>query len=60
MNIHLFGSPAKDFDEHALNMVWLYSHPDMVTIENLRQFDYIFLRFLPFPAETPCNGIFKR
>jgi len=50
INIHLFGSPAKDFDEHALNMVWLYSHPDMVTIENLRQFDYIFCassHFLP-------------
>ena len=50
INIHLFGSPAKVFDEHALNMVWLYSHPDMVTIENLRQFDYIFCassHFLP-------------
>lgn len=50
MNIHLFGSPAKDFDELALNMVWLHSHPDMVTIENLRQFDYIFCassHFLP-------------
>lgn len=50
MNIHLFGSPAKDFDEHALNMVWLHSHPDMVTIENLRHFDYIFCassHFLP-------------
>ncbi|TRZ52144.1 hypothetical protein D4S03_03955 [bacterium] len=50
INIHLFGSPAKDFDEDALNMVWLHSHPDMVTIENLRQFDYIFCassHFLP-------------
>ena len=50
INIHLFGSPAKDLNEYALNMVWLYSHPDMVTIENLRQFDYIFCassHFLP-------------
>ena len=50
INIHLFGSPARAFDEHSLNMVWLYSHPDMVTIENLRQFDYIFCassHFLP-------------
>jgi hypothetical protein len=50
MNIHLFGSPARDFDGNALNMVWLQSHPDMVTIENLRQFDFIFCassHFLP-------------
>jgi hypothetical protein len=50
MNIHLFGSPARALDEHALNMVWLFSHPDMVTIENLRPFDYIFCassHFLP-------------
>lgn len=50
VNIHLFGSPTGDFDKHALNMVWLHSHPDMVTIENLRQYDYIFCassHFLP-------------
>ena len=50
VNIHLFGSPAKALDEHALNMVWLHSHPDMVTIENLRPFDCIFCassHFLP-------------
>jgi len=50
MDIHLFGSPPKDFDESALNMVWLHSHPDMVTTENLRQLDCIFCassHFLP-------------
>jgi hypothetical protein len=50
VNIHLFGSPAKALGEHALNMVWLFSHPDMVTIENLRPFDSIYCassHFLP-------------
>ena len=48
--IHLFGSPARNVDEHALNLVWLHSHPDMATTENLRPFDYIFCassHFLP-------------
>ena len=60
INIHLFGSPVKDYDERALNMVWLYSHPDMVTIENLRQFDYIFCASSAFPEKTKSNRIFKR
>lgn len=50
ISIHLFGSPARAYDAHALNLVWLYSHPDMVTVENLRPFDYIFCasaHFLP-------------
>jgi hypothetical protein len=50
INIHLFGSPAKYYDERALNMVWLYSHPDRATTENLQQFDFIFCassHFLP-------------
>jgi hypothetical protein len=56
INIHLFGSPVKDYDERALNMVWLYSHPDMVTIENLRQFDYIFCASLHFLKKLRVIG----
>ncbi len=50
IHIHLFGSPSKSYDEDALNLVWLYSHPDQVTIDNLRQFDGLFCassHFLP-------------
>ena len=28
IHIHLFGSPSGSYDEDALNLVWLYSHPD--------------------------------
>ena len=50
IHIHLFGSPAGSYDEEALNLVWLYSHSDQVTIDNLRQFDGLFCassHFLP-------------
>ena len=50
IHIHLFGSPSGNYDEDALNLVWLYSHPDKVTIDNLRQFDGLFCassHFLP-------------
>lgn len=41
--LHFFGSPAKKPPPaHTFNMVWLYSHPDQVTPENLRVYDRIF------------------
>ena len=42
--LHLFGSPVKNppLPEHTYNLVWLYSHPDLVTPHNLMQFDKIF------------------
>ncbi len=58
IHIHLFGSPSKSYDEDSLNLVWLYSHPDQVTIDNLRQFDGLFCGILPLPAHTPGHGIF--
>ena len=40
--LHLFGSPPKSLPDHTYNLVWLYSHPDLVTPDNLRGFDRIF------------------
>jgi spore maturation protein CgeB len=42
--LHLFGSPVKNppLPEHTYNLVWLYSHPDLVTPHNLMYFDKIF------------------
>ena len=40
--IHLFGSPAKNMSGNSYCAVWLYSHPDMVTSENLKQYDKIY------------------
>lgn len=40
--LHLFGSPAGRLSEDTYNLVWLYSHPNGVTEDNLRQFDRIF------------------
>jgi len=40
--LYLFGVPVNGLPEDTYNMVWLYSHPDMVTSHNLKQFDKIF------------------
>ncbi|MBW2624530.1 MAG: tetratricopeptide repeat protein, partial [Deltaproteobacteria bacterium] len=40
--LYLFGTPIEGLPKHTYNIVWVYSHPDMVTPENLRQFDKIF------------------
>ena len=40
--LYLFGTPIESLPKHTYNIVWVYSHPDMVTPENLRQFDKIF------------------
>ena len=58
IHIHLFGSPSESYDEDALNLVWLYSHPDQVTIDNLTAIRWPVLRILPLPAHTPGHGIF--
>ena len=40
--LYLFGIPVSSLPQKTYNMVWLYSHPDMVTPQNLRDFDKIF------------------
>ena len=40
--VHLFGEPPDYLQNDAYNIVWLHSHPDMVTADNLRGFDRIF------------------
>jgi spore maturation protein CgeB/predicted SAM-dependent methyltransferase len=57
--IHLFGSPVDAPPEHTYNMVWLYSHPDMVTTENLRQFDKIFCASPNFTPKLGAMGYTK-
>ena len=54
--IHLFGSPANTLPDYTYNMVWLYSHPDMVTPENLRQFDKIFCASPDFTLKLQVMG----
>lgn len=40
--IHLFGTPTKNLSGKSYNVVWLYSHPDLVTAENLKPYDRIY------------------
>ena len=41
--LHLFGSPPKrSCPSSTFNLVWLYSHPDQVTPDNLAGFDRIY------------------
>ena len=54
--IHLFGSPVDTPPDHTYNVAWLYSHPDMVTTENLRQFDKIFCASPDFTPKLRAMG----
>jgi spore maturation protein CgeB len=54
--VHLFGSPVNVLPDHTYNMVWVYSHPDMVTAENLRQFDKIFCASPDFTLKLQAMG----
>jgi spore maturation protein CgeB/predicted SAM-dependent methyltransferase len=56
VTIHLFGSPVDVLPEHTYNIVWLYSHPDMVTAGNLRQFDKIFCASPDFTPKLQTMG----
>lgn len=39
--IHLFGAPDR-LPKNTYNIIWIYSHPDMVNTKLLRQYDKIF------------------
>ncbi|MBW2066575.1 MAG: glycosyltransferase family 1 protein, partial [Deltaproteobacteria bacterium] len=59
--LHLFGSPPKaTLPDHTLNIVWLYSHPDLVTPENLKQFRKIYCAsqdFIPKLAQMGYENV---
>ena len=40
--IHLFGSPTKGLSDEPFKILWLYSHPDRVNSENLKEYDMIY------------------
>lgn len=55
--LHLFGSPPKGpLPDHTYNMVWLYSHPELVTHENLREFNRIFCASRLFLSKLKAMG----
>ena len=56
--LHLFGSPVKNppLPEHTYNLVWLYSHPDLVTPHNLKQFDRIYCASQDFMPKLQAMG----
>jgi len=45
--IHLFGAPAR-LSKNTYNIIWVYSHPDMVNAKLLRQYDKIFCQSIFF------------
>ncbi len=54
--IYLFGSPIEGLTKDSFNMVWLYSHPDMVTSSNLKVFDKIFCLSSSFIPNLKAMG----
>ena len=59
--LHLFGSPVKNppLPEHTYNLVWVYSHPDLVTPHNLTHFDKIFCASELFIPKLQAMGYFN-
>lgn len=54
--LHLFGSPVAGLPKNTYNTVWLYSHPDKVTPENLKQFDKIYCASSDFIPQLKAMG----
>jgi len=54
--LYLFGVPIKDLPIESYNIAWLYSHPDTVTNENLKQFDKIFCLSSSFIPKLEMMG----
>jgi len=54
--IYLFGVPPEKLPEQAYNIVWVYSHPDLVTGSNLRPFDQIFSLSPSFSRKLGAMG----
>jgi hypothetical protein len=47
--LHLFGGPPKKPPPtSSINLLWVYSHPDRVTAEDLNPFDHVFCASRPF------------
>ena len=54
--LYLFGVPVLGLSNNTYNIVWLYSHPDMVTPDNLKQFDKIFCLSSSFIPKLTAMG----
>jgi len=54
--LYLFGVPVSGLSNNTYNIVWLYSHPDMVTPDNLKQFDKIFCLSSSFIPKLSAMG----
>ena len=58
--LHLFGFPPKTLSKKTYNIAWIYSHPDLVTSENLRQFDKITCAAVSFIPKLDVFGYLNR
>ena len=54
--LYFFGGPKKVVSPTCYNIVWVYSHPDMVTAENLKGFDMIFSLSEGFTQKLKAMG----
>jgi predicted SAM-dependent methyltransferase/tetratricopeptide (TPR) repeat protein len=56
--IHLHGIPLTNLDDKTHNIIWLHSHPDMVTAQSLSFYDQIFCLSPVFMPKI--NGMGKK
>ncbi|MBI9077608.1 MAG: glycosyltransferase [Desulfatibacillum sp.] len=54
--LQLFGSPPKKLPENTYNIVWVYSHPDMINPRNIRPFDKITCAAVSFISKLDSFG----
>ncbi len=57
--LHFLGLPPKSMPEHTYNIVWNYSHPDIIDPEILRRFDKITCAAVDFIPKLEAYGYLK-
>lgn len=69
ITIHLFGSPVWGLPKDTYNIIWIYSHPDLITPFILRNYDKIFclssrfakkIKEMGFEADVMIGATSKR
>lgn len=56
VRIHLHGIPIEKPDDPAYNILWIHSHPDLITPDSLACYDHIFCLSPPFLEKIQTMG----
>ena len=54
--LHLHGIPIQKIEGSTYNIVWIHSHPDLITLDSLSLYDHIFCLSPKFLSEIAAMG----